>query len=205
MAGTVTPMAVTGTYDPLKLVIGPGKLYINVPLPADNASISTVLAGPPIGTPTTGHLIGYTKTGTTVHNAMTLTPYEVDEVKSPIFQNITAEPASIQGTLVQLVDLEALKVLLPNATFVTPDSFNIGGLVSLPTTAFPTVCVVGQDRQSPGKHIAAMLYSAMNTQEFIMAITRANPSETAFTFTGQAIGTRSPGNQLGGMWFEGVV
>jgi hypothetical protein len=203
MAGTVTPLATTGAYDPTHLVVGPGKMYLNVPLPADGASISTVLTGPPIGTPATGLLVGYTKSGTTYHSAMALTGYEVDEVRSPIFYNPTSETVSIQGVLVQVAELEVLKALLPNYAFVTPDSLNVGNLTTWPTTAYPSVCVVGQTRATPTtKHVAVMLYSALNTQEFILAVTRQNPSETAFTFTGQAIGTRTPGNQVGGFWLE---
>jgi hypothetical protein len=193
-------MALTGAYDPVKLVVGPGAMYLNVPLPADGASISTVLTS---GVPTSGQLVGYTKSGTTYHSGMTLTGYEVDEVRSPIFFNPTQETVSIQGTLVQLGDIEVLKAMLPNYLFVTPDSLNVGGLTSWPTTAYPSVCVVGHNRATPtAKKVAVMLYSALNTQEFIMAITRQNPSETAFTFTGQAIGTRLPGNQVGGVWME---
>ena len=203
MAGTVTPLAVTGAYDPTHLVVGPGAMYLNVPLPTTGSSISTVLTG---GVPTTGQLVGYTKSGTTYHSSMALTGYEVDEVRSPIFYNPATETASIQGVLVQLLDLEVLKAMLPNYLFITPDSFSVGGLQSWPTTAYPSVCVVGHDRSSPTpKKAAVMLYSALNTQEFIMAITRQNPSETAFTFTGQAIGTRNPGDQVGGVWMEGAV
>jgi hypothetical protein len=203
MAGTTmpTPTAFTGTgaYDATKLVVGPGAMYFNVPLPADGASISTVLTG---GVPTTGQLVGYTKSGTTYHSAMGLTGYEVDEVRSPIFYNPATETVSIQGVLVQLGDIEVLKAMLPNYAFLTPDGFTVGGLTSWPTTAYPSVCVVGRNRATPAKHVAVMLYSALNTQEFIMAITRQNPSETAFTFTGQAIGTRQPGHQVGGVWME---
>jgi hypothetical protein len=193
-------MALTGSYDPTKFVIGPGKLYLGVTPPADGASLSTILTPGP--DPTTGHLVGYTKTGTTYHSKITQTGYEVDEVKSPVFINITAEDISIDGTLVQLDDIEALKAMLPNYGFTTPDTFHVGGLVSLPTSSQPSVLVVGQNRANPSKRVAAMVYQALNTAEFIMAITRANPSETAFTFAGQAIGTRTPPDQLGQVWFE---
>jgi hypothetical protein len=201
MSGTATPMVgLTGAYDATKLVVGPGAMYLNVPLPAAGASISTVLTG---GVPTAGTLVGYTKSGTTYHSAMALTGYEVDEVRSPIFYNPATETVSIQGVLVQLGDLEVLKAMIPNYNFITPDSFSVGGLTSWPTTAYPSVCVVGHNRATPtAKKVAVMLYSALNTQEFIMAITRQNPSETAFTFTGQAIGTRPPGDQVGGIWME---
>jgi hypothetical protein len=192
-------MPTTGGYDATKLVIGPGSLYIGVALPAAGASISTILTA---GVPASGHLVGYTKTGTTSHSAITQSGYEVDEVKSPIYNNITAENMSIQGTLVQLDDIEALKAMLPNSTFVTPDTFTIGGLVSLPTSAQPSVLVVGSNRATPGKKAACMIYQALNVQEFIMAVTRANPSETAFNFSAQAIGSRTAGDQLGQFWFE---
>lgn len=198
-AAVVTPFAGTGSYDATKLVIGPGKLYIGCALPADGASISTILT---TGVPSDGHLVGYTKTGTTYHSGITQTGYEVDEVKSPIYFNITAETVSIDGTLVQLDDIEALKAMLPNYGFTTPDTFHVGGLVSLPATSQPSVLIVGQNRAAPSKKVAAMVYQALNTAEFIMAITRANPSETNFTFTGQAIGTRTPPDQLGQVWFE---
>jgi hypothetical protein len=192
-------MPSTGAYDPTQFVIGPGKLYFGCAPPADTMSLSTIITS---GVPSDGHLVGYTKSGTTFHSGITQTGYEVDEVKSPVYFNITAETISIDGTLVQLDDIEALKAMLPNYSFTTPDTFHVGGLVTLPTTSYPSVLVIGQNRKSPTKHVAAMVYSSLNTAEFIMAVTRANPSETNFTFTGQAIGTRSAGDQLGQLWFE---
>ena len=192
-------MPATGAYDPVKLVVGPGKMYFNCAIPADGASLSTILT---TGVPADGVLAGYTKTGTTYHSAMTLTGYEVDEVRSPIFFNPTQETASIQGTMVQIAETATLSALLPNYNFKTPDSFHVGGLTSWPTTAYPSVLVVGHNRATPGKIVAVMIYKALNTQEFIMAITRQNPSETAFTFSGNAIGTREAGDQLGSIWLE---
>jgi hypothetical protein len=134
---------------------------------------------------------------------MTLTGYEVDEVRSPIFYNPTQETVSIQGTLVQIAEAEILKALLPNYNFKTPGSFHVGGLTAWPTTAYPSVLVVGQNRATPTpKIVAVMIYKALNTQEFIMAITRQNPSETAFTFSGNSIGTREAGDQVGQHYLE---
>jgi hypothetical protein len=195
-------MPVTGTYDASKLVIGPGKMYLNAPLPAAGASLSTVLTG---GVPASGTLVGYTKTGTEYHSSVDQEGYEVDETKSPIFTNLTGENVSITGTLVQLVDVEVLKGLLPNYNFVTPGTFTVGGLVAYAATAQPSVLVVGQDRAVPSKIVAFMLYKAINIGEFILQITRANPSETDFEFSGQAIGSRTAGDQVGQVWFESAV
>jgi hypothetical protein len=189
----------SGAYDPIKLVVGPGKMYFNCAPPADGASLSTILVA---GVPSDGVLVGYTKTGTTYHSAMTLTGYEVDEVRSPIFYNPTQETVSIQGTLVQIAETATLSALLPNYNFKTPGSYHVGGLDAWPTTAYPSVLVVGHNRATPGKIVAVMIYKALNTQEFVMAITRQNPSETAFTFSGNAIGTREVGDQLGQLYLE---
>jgi hypothetical protein len=189
----------SGAYDPIKLVVGPGKMYFNCAPPADGASLSTILVA---GVPSDGVLVGYTKTGTTYHSAMTLTGYEVDEVRSPIFYNPTQETVSIQGTLVQIAETATLSALLPNYNFKTPGSYHVGGLDAWPSTAYPSVLVVGHNRATPGKIVAVMIYKALNTQEFIMAITRQNPSETAFTFSGNAIGTREVGDQLGQLYLE---
>jgi hypothetical protein len=195
-------MPVVGSYDASKLVIGPGKMYLGAPLPADGASISTILTG---GVPASGTLVGYTKTGTEYHSSVDQEGYEVDETKSPIFTNVTAENVSITGTLVQLVDAAVLKALLPNYRFLTPATFSVGGLVSYAAEAQPSVLVVGQDRAVPTKIVAVMLYKAQNIGEFILAITRANPSETDFEFQGQAIGSRMAGDQVGQVWFESIV
>jgi hypothetical protein len=193
-------MPVTGAYDPVKLVVGPGKMYFNVTPPADGTSLSTILVA---GVPADGTLVGYTKTGTTYHSAMTISGYEVDEVRSPIFYNPTQETVSIQGTLVQIAETTTLQSLLPNYNFKTPGSFHVGGLTAWPTTAYPSVLVVGQNRATPTpKIVAVMIYKALNTQEFVMAITRQNPSETAFTFSGNAIGTREAGDQVGQVYLE---
>src|SRR4029077_3592780 len=101
-------MPVTGAYDPVKLVVGPGKMYFNVTPPADGTSLSTILVA---GVPADGTLVGYTKTGTTYHSAMTISGYEVDEVRSPIFYNPTQETVSIQGTLVQIAETTTLQSL----------------------------------------------------------------------------------------------
>jgi hypothetical protein len=192
-------MPTTGAYDPVKLVVGPGKMYIGCAIPADGASLSTIITA---GVPSDGTLVGYTKTGTTYHSAMTLTGYEVDEVRSPIFFNPTQENVSIQGTLVQIAEASTLSILLPNYNFVTPGSYHVGGLTAWPATAYQSVLVIGQNRAVPSKVVAVMIYKALNTQEFIMAITRQNPSETAFTFSGNAIGTRGAGDQIGQLWLE---
>jgi hypothetical protein len=195
-------MPVTGAYSAEKLVIGPGKMYIGVTPPAGGTSLSTILTA---GVPADGHLCGYTKTGTEYHSSVEQEGYEVDEVKSPIFTNVTAENASITGTLVQLVDVDLLKALLPNYGFVAPGTFTVGGLVSYPATATPSVLVVGQDRAVPAKIVAAMIYKAINIGEFILQMTRTNPSETDFEFSAQALGTRPVADQLGQVYMESIV
>ena len=190
-------MAVTGARNAQNLVIGPGWLYLGVPVPADNTAVALTA-----GQPSTGILVGYTKDGNKFSNGFTQTAIEADESKAPLWQNIATEILTIEGVLMQEIDPAVVTAMLPNAAYVAASGlWTFGGLAQIPAAAQTSVLLVAQQRDGV-KHVAAMLYSAMNTEAFILNITRKAASETPYKFEAQPLGARVIGDQLGQLWME---
>ena len=196
-------MAVTGSRDATKCLIGPGWLYINVPIPAANTALTLTMTGG-VPTPASGILVGYTKDGNKFTSGFTQTSIEADESKSPLWQQVDAENMTLEGTLMQVNDPPVITTMLPNATYVSASGlWTFGGLVTIPTGAQPSVLLCGLQRPpNDTKWVAAMIYQSMNADAFVLNLTRKAASETTFKFTGLAVGTRPLGDQLGQLVIE---
>jgi hypothetical protein len=194
-------MAVTGTRDATKCIIGPGWLYLNVPVPAEGTPVGITMSAtvPPIPQPSTGLLVGYTKDGNKFTSGFTQTAIEADESKAPLWQQIATESLTIEGTLMQVIDPAVVAAMLPSATYSAASGlYTFGGAVTVPAAAQISVLLVGQQRvPNDGKWVAAMIYSAMNGEAFVLNLTRKAAAETAFKFEAQPVGTRKIGDQLG--------
>jgi hypothetical protein len=199
-------MATTGSRDATKCIIGPGWLYLNVPVPASTNPATpvalTITNGVPA--PTTGLLVGYTKDGNKFSSGFSQTSIEADESKAPLWQQIDTETLTIEGSLMQVVDPEVITTMLPNATYLAASGlWTFGGAPNIPIAAQPSVLLVGLQRPpNDTKWVAAMIYQAMNSEAFVLNLTRKAAAETPYKFEGQAIGTRIIGDQLGQLIFQ---
>jgi hypothetical protein len=191
----------TGSRDATKCIIGPGWLYLNVPVPAQNTPVSITMSTgtPPIPVPTQGLLVGYTKDGNKFTSGFTQTAIEADESKAPLWQQIATETLTIEGTLMQVVDPAVVAALLPNATYTSASGlYTFGGAVTVPAAAQVSALLIGQQRTpNDSKWVAAMLYSAMNGEAFVLNLTRKAATESSYKLEAQPVGSRPIGDQLG--------
>lgn len=190
-------MPLSGTRDSSKCIIGPAYLYLGCTPPADNTAYTLTA-----GVPTEGILVGYTTDGNKFSAGFTQTAIEADESKAPLWQQIATEVITIEGQLMQELDPAVVSAMLPSATYhSTAKLWTWGGAVAIPSAALTSVLLVGVQRDGI-KHVSAMLYSAMNTEAFILNLNRKAASFSPYKFEAQPIGTRAVGDQLGQLWIE---
>jgi hypothetical protein len=196
---------VTGARDSTKTLIGPGWLYLNVPIPATGAAVALtvdVVTGVP--TPTAGGLlVGYTTDGNKFSSGFTLTTIEADESKAPLFQDPGVETITIEGALMQIVDPAVVDAMLPNAKYdAALGLWSFGGATTFPLSKQPSVLLVALQRApNEGKYCYAMLYQAMNVEAFIFNVTRKTSAVSPYKFQALPIGSRPPSDQLA-QYFE---
>lgn len=192
-------MAVIGSFNTSEIVKGPLKIYLNAPLPSDNAYLTLTA-----GVPASGMLAGLTKSGAKVTIKSTQSGEEADELTAPFNQVINADELSIEWEGWQMEDMDRLAFLTPNGTRVTTsgvaDGLQFGGILTIPSGAQPSVLAVGPLKSDPTKFLVVHLFKAINTNGLGWDWTKKNSSSVAVKMQGQSVTTRTAGNQIGNVF-----
>lgn len=192
-------MAVTGSFNTAEIVRGPLKIYLNAPLPADNAVLALTA-----GVPASGLLLGLTVGGAKVNFTYTESSEEADEVATPFNKIITAETLALEAEMFQIEDMTRMAWLSPNGAYFinagATEGLKFGGATSIPSGAKPSVLAVGPLTSDPTKFLAVQLFSAINTAGLAFDWTRKKSSSIPVKLEAQAVTTRTAGNQSALIW-----
>jgi hypothetical protein len=192
--------------DATKIHQGPGKLWLNVSVPASGSRLLISSTGDPTaGTPT---FAGATEGAATVMLAPKLDPIGADQVAAPIDVVMTGEAASIEVTLKES-DLAKLKNFIVNGTYTTGtdtglpagaqayEEIAFGGTMAIPKIS---VAVISPRRDSTGKFVVSQLYSAYQAEAIQLPFQRGKETTYKVKFEGLADASRAAGDQVGKLY-----
>jgi hypothetical protein len=192
--------------DATKIHQGPGRLWLNVSVPASGSRLIINSSGDPTaGTPI---FAGATEGAATVLLAPKLEPIGADQVAAPIDVAITGEAASIEVTLKES-DLAKLKNFIVNGAYTTGtdtglpagsqayEEIAFGGILSIPKSS---VAVISPRRDATGKFIVSQLYSAYQAEAIQLPFQRGKETTYKVKFEGLADGSRAAGDQVGKLY-----
>jgi hypothetical protein len=189
--------------DATKIHQGPGKLWLNVSVPASGNRLIINSAGDPTaGSPI---FAGATEGAATVLLAPKLEAVGADQVAAPIDVVMTGEAASIEVTLKES-DLAKLKNFVVNGSYTTGtdtglpagaqayEEIAFGGTMAIPKTS---VAVISPRRDSTGKFVVSQLYSAYQAEAIQLPFQRGKETTYKVKFEGLADAARAAGDQVG--------
>jgi hypothetical protein len=192
--------------DATKIHQGPGRLWLNVSVPASGSRLIINSSGDPTGG--TPIFAGATEGAATVLLAPKLEPIGADQVAAPIDVAITGEAASIEVTLKES-DLAKLKNFIVNGAYTTGtdtglpagaqayEEIAFGGVLSIPKSS---VAVISPRRDATGKFIVSQLYSAYQAESIQLPFQRGKETTYKVKFEGLADGSRAAGDQVGKLY-----
>ena len=192
--------------DATKIHQGPGKLWLNVSVPASGSRLLINAAGDPTaGTPT---FAGATEGAATVMLSPKLETVDADQVAAPIDVVMTGEAASIEVTLKES-DLAKLKNFIVNGSYTTGtdtglpagaqayEEIAFGGTMAIPKTS---VAVISPRRDSTGKFVVSQLYSSYQAEAIQLPFQRGKETTYKVKFEGLADASRAAGDQVGKLY-----
>lgn len=192
--------------DATKIHQGPGKLWLNVGVPAGGNRLIINSSG----VPTAGSPIfaGATEGAATVLLSPKLETIAADQVAAPIDVVMTGEAASIEVTLKES-DLAKLKNFVVNGAYTTGtdtglpagaqgyEEISFGGTLSIPKTS---VAVISPRRDVTGKFVVSQLYSAYQAEAIQLPFQRGKETTYKVKFEGLADAARAAGDQVGKLY-----
>ncbi len=189
--------------DATKIHQGPGKLWLNVSVPASGSRLLINAAGDPTaGSPI---FAGATEGAATVLLAPKLDAITADQIAAPIDVVMTGEAASIEVTLKES-DLAKLKNFVANGDYTTGtdaglpsgaqsyEEISFGGTMAIPKTS---VAVISPRRDATNKFVISQLYSAYQAEALQLPFQRGKETTYKVKFEGLADASRAAGDQVG--------
>jgi hypothetical protein len=189
--------------DITKIHQGPGKLWLNVSVPASGSRLLIDAAGDPTaGSPI---FAGATEGAATVLLSPKLETISADQVAAPIDVVMTAEGASIEVTLKES-DLAKLKNFIVNGAFTTGtdtglpagaqeyEEISFGGTLAIPKSS---VAVISPRRDAASKFVVSQLYQAYQAEAVQLPFQRGKETTYKVKFEALADASRTAGDQVG--------
>ena len=189
--------------DATKIHQGPGKLWLNVNVPANGSRLIIDAAGEPTGDSPV--FAGATQGAATVLLSPKLEQIDTDQVAGPIDVVMTGEAASMEVTLKES-DLAKLKYFIVHGSFSTGtdtglpqgsqnyEEIAFGGVVAIPKTS---VAVISPRRDAASKYVVSQLYQAYQAEAVQLPFQREKETTYKVKFEGLADPTRPAGDQVG--------
>jgi hypothetical protein len=191
------------TVDATKIHQGPGKLWLNVSVPASgNRLLIDATGAPTAGSPV---FAGATEGAATVVLAPKLEQVGADQVAGPIDVVMTGEAASIEVTLKES-DLAKLKHFIVHGSFASGtdtglpqgaqnyEEISFGGVMAVPKTS---VAVISPRRDAASKFVVSQLYQAYQAEAVQLPFQRGKETTYKVKFEGLADPARAAGDQVG--------
>lgn len=194
MAGT------TDNYRTTDILLGAGRLYVNVGIPANNARLAIDATTLTPDSASSAVHAGATKAGAKLTVTTSWDEYFVDEFPDPIVTNLSQTGMQFEGELAGVLDMTLLEYLSPGAgTYSTASGYK-QLTVGRRATTYTGVAVVAPRADDSTKVVVAHIYKAVNTAGITMDFGRKTQGFTPFNFKGYAIGTRDADDTLGIIW-----
>src|SRR5580765_6461871 len=182
-------------YNETQIIIGPNVgLWWNVTLPAANTQLVLDANGyPPDGRP-----LGYTDRGCTLTIGWQNPPEEAWDQQEP-YRVYQANQMSMEGTLVQVLDLDKMRILMPPALFQSGQNLVTFGSATKPELGPTSLLMVFRHMDNPAspKYGYAMIYKAINNTAFSFAVNRRDLTKVNFRFDSRPVFSRPPTDQIG--------
>lgn len=200
-------MGVADNFDNSQVVIGPGKIYADLAVPAHGGRL---ILDPADGAPSSsqnpdGKHIGYTREGATIQTQPQVTDYLGDESPYPLVSRVQSEVTSITGEILQVADFDLMEILMPTATrsaISGIDGIHFGGNDRI---TYTSIAIVAPLEEDPTLFWVAHLYSAFNNQGVAARVSRTALAGSPFAFQGRPISTRPAGDRLGVLFKQRVM
>ena len=192
--------------DATKIHQGPGKLWLNVTVPAAGSRLTIDAAGTPTaGTP---FFAGSTEGAATLVLTPKLEEVNADQVAGPIDVIMTGEAASVEVTLKES-DLAKLKYYIVHGAYTTGtdtslpagsqtyEEISFGGILAIPKTS---VAVISPRRDAASKYVVSQLYQAYQAEAIQLPFQRGKETTYKVKFQALADATRAAGDQVGNIY-----
>jgi hypothetical protein len=188
-------MSSAADYNATQVMIGPNVgIWWNVTLPAPDTRLVIDADGfPPDGRP-----LGYTDRGCTLTIGWQAPPEEAIDRQEP-YRVYQANQMSMEGTLVQVADMDKMHILVPPAVRPGDGSLFTFGTAVKPQQGPTSLLMVFRHQANPdsAQYGYAMIYKAINTTPFTFAVTRRDPTKVNFRFDARPMFSRPVTDQIG--------
>lgn len=197
------------TYNVNHVMKGPGKLWLNVALPADGARLKLKATGEPDDVESPNAIfLGMTEKGCTFTQTFSETKEECDEFTGAYRTDVSDEAALIEGSFLEILNFKRLAQMAPNGTLVEVAA--AGGQPAIAQLKFGGKLVIVNVPMAlitprvgdPTKFTVVQLYAAHNTAGIKIDVTRKNSNKTPFKLEAQIVPGRAPGDRLATIWTQ---
>lgn len=204
MAGTAK------NYNANQIVLGPSDLWLNVAVPAASSRLTLDTDGTPDATanPNAIHL-GMTAGGVTFEYVPEIQDFSSDELTAPHLSRIISERATLKGEFLQVFNWALLEKMTVGGTKSVDtntstgyEQLTMGGLSTISTFS---IALIGPDISGTNQWWVVQLYKTFNRAGFNFTVTRKDQSRAPFEFNGQAVTSRTAGDQIGNFWHQGAA
>ena len=192
MAGTVK------SYTPSEIIQGPGDVWF-IPTPPTDANVRLTLAsdGTPDSTahPSSIHL-GLMAGATTTTVKPKIAEVTADQYDAPVDSYLDELDAKVEADMAQ-TESSLLQRVLGVAAYSAGSGYEqltFGGINTVPQGC---IAVISPSRANPAQYVVSVLYKAVATSGFSLALGRAKAASYKASFTGLTDFTRTLGQQVG--------
>lgn len=179
------------------IVLGAGKLYGSVGVPANNARLAIDTLTPDSASGAV-HL-GITKAGAVLSVTETFTEFYADEFPDPLITNLEQTGMMLEGELGGVLDLTLLEDLSQAGTYATGAGYK-QLTIGRKSLTYQGVCLIAPRADDATKIVVAHIYKAINQAGIKTNFARKEQGWTPFQFKGYAITTRDADDTLGNIW-----
>lgn len=189
--------ATADNYRQTDIILGAGRFYINVGVPANDARLAITSLTPDSASGAVH--AGATKAGMVVSVTESFTDFSVDEFPDPIITDLEQTGMMIEGELAGILDLTLLEDLSQAGTYATGSGYK-ELRIGRKALTYQGVCVIAPRADDPTKIVIAHIYKAINKAGIKANFARKDMAFTPVQFVGYAITTRDADDTLGIIW-----
>ena len=192
MAGTVKG------YAPSEIIQGPGDLWVIGTPPSDaNVRITLASDGTPDATAHPGSIhLGAMAAAVTTTVKPKLVSITADQFDCPVDAYVSELDAKIDASMAQM-EATKLQRAVGVGVYSTGAGYKqvtFGGVLTVPQMC---LAVISPTRANPNQYVISLLYLAVATGGFSLALGRAKAADYKASFTGLSDPTRTAGKQIG--------